>query len=97
MKKCHQCGEPWEGTPGAQPGRNETCAKCGADLHCCLNCKLYDASAHNQCLSRTTEFVKDKDRRNFCDEFEFASKGGGKGPSSADKGDMEDKWKDLFQ
>ncbi|HVZ79972.1 MAG TPA: hypothetical protein VHE12_04125 [bacterium] len=95
MRKCHACGKPWEGTPGSQPGRNETCAGCGADLHCCRNCRLYDPSVHNQCLSRTTEPVREKDKRNFCDEFEMGAKGGG--AAGPPKEDMEKKWKDLFQ
>jgi hypothetical protein len=95
MKQCHNCRQPWEGSPGSQPGRGETCSKCGADLHCCLNCSLYDPSASNQCRSRTTEAVRDKDKRNFCDEFEFSPKGEGKGGSSPPD-DMEKKWKNLF-
>jgi hypothetical protein len=95
MKNCHACQEPWEGSPGSQPGRNETCGKCGADLHCCLNCRLYDPSASNQCQSRTTERVGDKAKRNFCDEFEFAGEKRGGGGSAS--GDMEGKWKDLFK
>lgn len=96
MKKCNACGEVWEGAPGSRPGRNEICGKCGADLHCCLNCRLYDPSAANQCLSRTTEPVRDKNGRNFCDEFEFSSKGSG-GGGHPPKDDMESKWKDLFK
>ncbi len=46
--------------------------KCGYDLYCCLNCKLYDPRAPNQCKSPTTELVLDKEKANFCDEFEFA-------------------------
>jgi hypothetical protein len=94
-KGCHTCGTAWEGAPGTQPGRNETCARCGADLHCCLNCRLYDPSAHNQCRSRTTEPVKEKDKRNFCDEFEMTGgKSGGSGPP---QDDMQKKWNDLFK
>ena len=94
MKKCHACQQPWDGSPGSQPGRNETCSRCGADLHCCLNCRLYDPSASNQCQSRTTEKVGNKDKRNFCDEFEFSGKDGpGKAPGS----DMDQKWKDVFK
>ena len=98
MKKCHACGEVWEGPPGAQPGRNETCPRCGADLHCCLNCRHYDPAVHHECLSSTAEFVRDKDRRNYCDEFEFSGGAPGKGPrgGGASEGDMDRKWKDLF-
>lgn len=96
MKKCHACGEPWEGSPGSQPGKGEVCPKCGADLYCCLNCQLYDPSASHECASRTTEPVANKEKRNFCEEFIFSPKNaGGKGKSSG--GDMESKWKDLFK
>lgn len=95
MKSCHSCGKKWEGAPGTQPGRNETCSGCGADLHCCRNCRLFSPSSHNQCLSRTTEPVAIKEKRNFCDEFEMS--GGGKGMAGGPpKDDMEKKWKDLF-
>ncbi len=97
MKACHACGEPWEGSPGSQPGKNETCPKCDADLHVCLNCRHYDPSCHNECRSRTAERVVDKDRHNACDEFQFADKGpGSPGPSGGSKGDMDKKWKELF-
>ncbi len=97
MKKCRACGQPWEGTPGSQPGRNETCAKCGADLHCCLNCRLYDPSVHHECRSSTTEYVKDKEKRNFCGEFEFNPIGAGGGGGKSSKDDMNQKWNDLFK
>ncbi|RJP73112.1 MAG: hypothetical protein C4532_04905 [Candidatus Abyssobacteria bacterium SURF_17] len=54
------------------PGHAETCEKCGSYLHCCLNCKLYDPHAPKQCKSPTTELVVDKEKANFCDEFDFA-------------------------
>ena len=44
---------------------------CGVDLHVCLNCKLYSPSSPNQCLSATTEKFVNKDKMNFCEEFEF--------------------------
>ena len=92
-KVCHACGTVWDGSPGSQPGREETCVKCGADLHCCMNCSLYDPAAPHQCTSRTTENVKDKEKRNFCEEFMFGSKSGGSAPP---KDDMGKKWKDVF-
>ncbi len=93
MKKCHACGETIENSPGAQPGRSEVCAKCGADLHCCLNCGLYEPAAPNQCASRSTEPVSQKEKGNYCDEFELETRGG---KGSRPLGDMESKWKDLF-
>ncbi|HTA75864.1 MAG TPA: hypothetical protein VK791_01765 [bacterium] len=93
-KTCHACGQQWESTPGSQPGRSETCVKCGADLHCCLNCSLFDYSSYI-CTSRSAEPVKDKEKRNFCDEFMMGSKGTpGKGLLKND--DMNQKWNDIF-
>ena len=69
MKLCHKCGTEWDGE-GKTPFRG-TCTKCYSDLHCCLNCRLYDEGAHNNCRSSTTEFVSDTEKGNFCEEFEF--------------------------
>jgi len=96
MKSCHACRAPWEGSPGSSPGKAETCPSCGADLHCCLNCRLYDPSASRECRSRTVERVKDKDRRNFCDEFVFSEKGPGSPSGGGSPSEMDKKWKDLF-
>jgi hypothetical protein len=64
---CHSCG-----TAITEAVRcRDVCAKCGAYLHCCLNCRLYSPSAHNHCLSPTTEYVRDAAGGNFCDEFEL--------------------------
>jgi len=53
---------------------------------------LFDHSAYI-CTSRTTEPVKDKEKRNFCDEFMMGSKAGG---SKASDGDMNQKWSQFF-
>lgn len=71
MKKCHKCGHEWVSVK-QQPGVKDFCEKCSAYLHCCLNCRYYEPSVHNQCHIGTTEWVGDKQGCNFCDEFEFA-------------------------
>ncbi len=70
MKRCHKCGHEWKAEV-RNPGVKETCEKCVAYLHCCLNCRYYDPTKHNQCHIGTTEWVADKEGANFCDEFEF--------------------------
>ena len=40
MKYCFKCRTEWKGI--GKPGRRDTCVKCGADLHACLNCSFYD-------------------------------------------------------
>jgi hypothetical protein len=49
-------------------GRSERC-QCGADLHCCRLCALYDTRAYQQCKEPTVEEVRNKERANFCDHF----------------------------
>lgn len=71
MKKCHACGREWTAAK-RQPGVKECCEGCGAYLHCCLNCTYHQPSAHNECYIPNTEWVGDRVKCNFCDEFSFA-------------------------
>ena len=91
-QRCHACGQGWDGAPGTQPGRSETCVKCGADLHCCLNCSLFDAGAY-QCTSRSADPHKDKEKHNFCEEFMMGTK---VSKPRVSQEDMNQKWKDIF-
>jgi hypothetical protein len=52
-KTYHACGQLYEGTPGSQPGRGETCVKCGADLHCYRMLFIY----HSVQLNHATRLV----------------------------------------
>jgi hypothetical protein len=70
MGTCHSCGTTVEDAVGFR----DACPKCSAYLHCCLNCRLYSPSAHNHCLSPTTEPVRDIAGANFCEEFEFVAR-----------------------
>ncbi|MCG8607655.1 hypothetical protein MJD09_22055 [bacterium] len=78
-----------------KPGRNETCPKCHAYLHSCLNCNFYDPNAHNQCREPQAEWVKDKEMGNFCDYYDPASQA--KSSSSDRKEDALKKLNDLFK
>jgi hypothetical protein len=65
---CYSCGAKIE--LEGKPGRRDTCPKCSAYLHCCLNCRFYDVNAHHQCREPQAEFVPDKAMGNFCEYFE---------------------------
>ncbi len=71
MKGCYRCGTPWESIIKKQPGVKETCLKCNAYLHCCLNCRWYTPGKPNNCIIPNTEKVSDREGPNFCDEFEM--------------------------
>jgi hypothetical protein len=71
-RHCWNCGTDWSFT--RQPGRNETCEKCGADLKVCLNCVSYDKTVAYECRDRRAEEVAQKDRSNYCEYFEMAKR-----------------------
>ncbi len=70
MGTCHQCGTEYTD----KVGFHDTCPSCGAYLHACVNCRLYSPASHNHCLSPTTEYVRDVEGANFCEEFDFTSR-----------------------
>jgi hypothetical protein len=75
MKVCHACKK--ELALGREIGRRDECPHCNADLHCCLNCRFFDRSAPKQCRETIAELVRDKDKANFCDLFQFAEAASG--------------------
>jgi ribosome-binding protein aMBF1 (putative translation factor) len=71
-RHCFKCG--WEYPLSGQPGRSETCPRCGSDLKVCLNCVHYDPHAAYQCREKRAEPVQEKHLANFCEYFEFAKR-----------------------
>ncbi len=67
LPMCYKCGK--ENSVKFPYGRNESCEHCGADLHCCKNCKYFSPGAHYDCHETIEEPVFDKERSNFCDFF----------------------------
>jgi len=65
---CYSCGA--EIRVERKPARQDTCPKCGSDLHCCRNCRFYDPKAYHQYHEPQAEWVKDKEMANFCEYFE---------------------------
>jgi hypothetical protein len=70
MKHCHACGAEVEILD--RVGRRDACERCGADLHCCKNCRHHDPFAQNQCREPAADVViRDREAGNFCDHFAF--------------------------
>ena len=74
-------------------GFHSVCTACHAYLHCCVNCRLYSPNSHNHCLSSTTEYVRDVEAGNFCEEFDPAAAATKK---IKDASTAADKFKRLF-
>jgi hypothetical protein len=70
---CYSCGKAIEGWEPI--GRQDICSYCRSDLHCCLNCRLYDEYAHNKCQEPSAEWVSDREKNNFCEFFVFRESG----------------------
>jgi hypothetical protein len=65
---CHRCKHVW--TTETALGRRDECPSCHSDAKVCLNCRHFDRGAHHECREEQAEWVKEKDRGNFCSYFE---------------------------
>ena len=95
---CHNCGR--EIKLITKVARTEECPNCKADMHCCKNCRFFDPGRNNQCTETQAEYVRQKDRANFCDYFEpsnrvpLTTRGSS---TSAPKNDVRKAFDDLFK
>lgn len=93
VRACYQCHK--EISLEEPVGRRDTCAGCGADVRCCLNCTFYDARAADACREPQADLVQHKDAANFC-EF-FALKNTPPGPVRPSGGDARAQLDALFK
>jgi hypothetical protein len=65
---CWKCGAGLKGVP--QPfSRRAQCSACGAELHVCRMCVLYNPRVSDRCDEPRAEHPRETDRANFCDYF----------------------------
>ena len=91
---CFRCGAPYEFKE--RVARGDSCAKCDADLHCCRNCRQYSPNAHNQCNETQADWVREKDRANYCDYF-GPRRGTGAGSITNSVQDARARFDNLFK
>lgn len=65
---CHHCGR--EVQLIGKIARADECPHCQRDLHCCKNCRFFDPGKSKQCRESQADYVREKDRANFCDYFQ---------------------------
>ena len=94
---CWSCGNEqfFDVKGGVKVGRHDECPHCGAELKVCKNCANYDPDVHNQCIEPTAEFIRDRERANFCAHFDFRSTDGA--PVREDVATAKSKLEDLFK
>jgi hypothetical protein len=91
---CSKCGNPCPITD--RIGRRDTCPKCEADLHTCHNCRHFNHRAHNECNEPQAEWVREKERANFCDYFE-PRRGGVASGRDTGRDQSRARFEDLFK
>jgi len=67
---CFKCKNKLD-LPSKKISFRQTCAICLTDLHVCKNCKHYIIGKPNDCNVLNTAYVSDKEKYNFCEDFEF--------------------------
>lgn len=93
MKVCFKCHKEIE---LERISFRDECPFCGADLHVCLNCVFYDNSKYNACKEPQTDFVREKDKANYCEYFKFISSGEDKEKRKG-REEAERLWKTIFK
>ena len=69
---CWKCGESIEDLP-MPLSREAECKSCHAQLHVCKLCCFFDPHIADQCQEPIADYVKEKERANFCDYFKPVS------------------------
>lgn len=96
---CWKCGRTKELLTAQKVNTRDEC-ECGADLHVCRNCRHFDPTAHNECREVMAEWVRFKDRTNYCDYFSPVTVVNPTGPRAQGKATPDDaraKFDQLFK
>lgn len=65
--KCKQCGQVRQSL--GELTFDETCLKCGSDLHTCGNCRFFDTTTTWECRAEIPARIPSKHTRNECTFF----------------------------
>lgn len=84
---CWHCQKPIEVTDSKISFRT-ICENCGSWQHACVNCQHYKVGFPNQCAIPETEFVNDREKFNFCEDFSLLA---GKKEATNDRTSIEKK------
>lgn len=88
MIQCWKCRRDVD--IGSKLSFRAVCVYCGIDLHVCKNCRYFAPGKPNDCLVPGTEFVRDREAANFCEDFVIRK------PLDAADADPMKKAKQLF-
>ena len=72
--KCWSCGTDLPDPEWGKVSFRAECDKCGAALHSCKGCRFYHPGLPNDCEVPGTDFISDREKMNFCEDYKFANK-----------------------
>jgi len=84
---CHKCGHAWTYEPPLE--RRAECPQCGSDARVCRNCRHFDTGYHHECREEQAEWVREKDRGNFCSYFAASAQGQSSGGEAQAKAKLD--------
>lgn len=67
--KCPSCGKSF--IEKNKIGFRDLCDHCNCYLHSCVNCIFYKKGLPNDCEVPETEFIRDRENFNYCEEFKL--------------------------
>jgi hypothetical protein len=91
MSTCPRCKASVD---GENISFKDECPSCRTDLHACIYCRFYDEGKANRCREPQADFVKERDRANFCEYFKFQD---GRGQEASGKEAADKLWSQLFK
>lgn len=68
---CWKCGYPLLAEEIFKMPFRAVCEKCDTDLHVCVNCLYYQIGKPNDCQVPGTDFIADRRKANFCEDFKL--------------------------
>ena len=94
---CWKCGTEIEVSGAARILSSDSCPDCDYDLHVCRNCRFYDPNAHNECCEPQVEWVRDKEKANYCDYFQPGATNAGEKLGRESVRDLKSAFNKLFK
>ena len=92
---CWHCGRAITLATAQKVLTRDVCPQCDSDLHCCRNCRHFDPTSHNECREAMAEWVRFKEKSNYCDYF--APAGAAPGAASSSGGAARSAFDQLFK
>ena len=65
---CWKCNKQYS-EKDVKVGYRAVCPHCDTDLHTCTNCRYYSPGKPNDCSIPGTDYVRNREANNFCEDF----------------------------